>query len=209
MPTPIRVVLFDIGGVLVETSGVATMLAWMGHRVSADELWKMWLTSPNVRAFETGRLSAEDFSERVIAEFQLPVSCSEFLRQMKNWSVAPFPGAVDLLQRIPPVYLRATLCNSNPVHWECLLQNKGLINAFSYHFASHLVGKIKPDEEAFRHVAEALACDPEEVLFLDDNELNVAGAKSIGMKAVRVKGISEAEHVLVDFGVITPTWRVP
>jgi hypothetical protein len=27
----IRVVLFDVGGVLVETSGVATMLDWMEH----------------------------------------------------------------------------------------------------------------------------------------------------------------------------------
>jgi len=31
-----------------------------------------------------------------------------------------------------------------------------LINAFEHHFASHLIGKIKPDEEAFRHVTDAL-----------------------------------------------------
>ena len=203
MNDTISVVLFDIGGVLVETSGVATVLAWMDNRVSAEELWKMWLTSPTVRAFETGKLPAEDFADRIVNDFRLPILPSEFLREMIHWSVTPFPGAVDLIERIPSRYRRATLCNSNPIHWTCLLQNERLINAFEHHFASHLIGKIKPDEEVFRHVTDALRCGPEEVLFLDDNELNVVAAKTNGMNCARVKGIQEAERALIAFGVIT------
>jgi HAD superfamily hydrolase (TIGR01509 family) len=37
-----------------------------------------------------------------------------------------------------------------------------------HHFASHLTGKIKPDEEAFQHVLATLGCDDPETLFLDD-----------------------------------------
>jgi hypothetical protein len=55
--TSISVVLFDVGGVLVEPSGVATMLARMDNRLSAEEC----LTSPTVRSFETGKQSAEEF----------------------------------------------------------------------------------------------------------------------------------------------------
>jgi len=201
--TSISVVLFDVGGVLVEPSGVATMLAWMDNRVSTEELWKMWLTSPTVRSFETGKLSAEDFADRIIADFGLPVLGSEFLREMTRWSVTLFPGAIELIERVPLRYLRATLCNTNPIHWSYLAQNERLINAFEHHFASHLIGKIKPDEEAFRHVTDALGCKPEEVLFLDDNQLNVLGARTIGMNAAQVKGIPEAERALAAFGVIT------
>jgi len=64
----LRVVLFDIGGVLVEPSGVNTMLAWMGNRISAEELWRLWLTSPVVRAFETGKMTPDAFADRVIAD---------------------------------------------------------------------------------------------------------------------------------------------
>jgi hypothetical protein len=78
-PSTIRVVLFDIGGVLVEPSGVATMLAWMRNSVSPEQLWRMWLTSSCVRAFETGRLSPEAFADQVIAEFGLPVSRQGYL----------------------------------------------------------------------------------------------------------------------------------
>src|ERR1700722_2974295 len=57
-PTDIQVLLFDVGGVLVELSGVETMLEWLGRRVTADELWRMWLQSVPVRQFETGRIDA-------------------------------------------------------------------------------------------------------------------------------------------------------
>lgn len=198
----IRVVLFDIGGVLVEPSGVTTMLAWMRNAVSEEELWTMWLTSPCVRAFETGRLSPEEFADEVILDFRLPVQREQFLQEMTRWSVTPFPGAVELIEQISPRYVRATLCNTNVIHWKYLMRNAGLAKAFPHHFASHLIGKIKPDAEAFHYVTQALGCDPKQVLFLDDNEMNVVGARSVGMEGVRVRGPAEAKCALVDFGLL-------
>ena len=201
-PSMIRVVLFDIGGVLVEPSGVATMLAWMRDSVSPEQLWRMWLTSSCVRAFETGRLSHEAFADQVIAEFGLPVSGQGFLDEMTLWSVKLFPGAIELVEQIPSQYMRATLCNTNKIHWQYLMRNEGLARAFPCHFASHLIGKIKPDAEAFQHVTDALHCEPHEVIFLDDNEMNVVAARSVGMQAVQVKGIAEAKRALIAAGVI-------
>lgn len=198
----IRVVLFDIGGVLVETSGVATMLAWMRNSVSAEQLWRMWLTSPCVRAFETGRLSPEDFADQVIAEFGLPVTRDGFLEELTRWSVTLFPGAVQLIDQIPSQYVRATLSNTNEIHWKYLMRNEGLTRAIPHHFASHLIGKIKPDVEAFQHVTDALRREPHEVIFLDDNDTNVIAARSIGMQGVRVRGIAEAKRALVASGVL-------
>ncbi len=47
-PVDIRVLLFDVGGVLVQLSGVETMLQWLGNTVTADGLWRMWLQSASV-----------------------------------------------------------------------------------------------------------------------------------------------------------------
>ena len=33
----IRVILFEVGGVLVELSGLAKLLSWLGHRVTAEQ----------------------------------------------------------------------------------------------------------------------------------------------------------------------------
>jgi hypothetical protein len=56
---PIRVILFDLGGVLVELTGVSTLLSWTESLITPEIVWKTWLSSPAVRQFETGRLKAE------------------------------------------------------------------------------------------------------------------------------------------------------
>ena len=52
-------------------------------------------------------------------------------------------------------------------------------------------------------MSEALACEPQEVLFLDDNALNVSAANAVGVKALRVQGVLEAERALVDSRILT------
>src|ERR1700674_3050242 len=90
----IRIGLFDVGGVLVELPGVPTMLAWMGNRGSPEELLRMWLTSPVVRAFETGRATLEVFADQLIAEMALPVGRDQPLDEFTRWTVGLFPGAL-------------------------------------------------------------------------------------------------------------------
>jgi putative hydrolase of the HAD superfamily len=201
-PNSIRVVLFDIGGILVELSGTSTLRAWLGGRHSQEELLQMWLKSPVVREFETGRVEPDVFADRVIAEMPLPVTRKMLLKNIVLWSLNIFPGALDLVERIPRRYIRATLCNSNALHWPLLMRDTRLATIFDRHFASHLMGKLKPDEEVFRHVCAELRCDPREVLFLDDSQLNVAAATRVGMHAVHNKGPAAAESTLFELGVL-------
>lgn len=198
----IRVVLFDLGGVLVELSGVPVMLEWMGDRTSPENLLKIWLKSPVVRAFETGQITAEEFADELITEMLLPVEKDRLLGEFARWPRNLFPGALELVGRIPPRYLRATLSNTNALHWPRLMTEMGLGQVFDHHFASHLTGKIKPDEEAFHHVADKLGCRADEILFLDDSPLNVEAASTVGMQAVQVKGTMAAEQALAQFGIV-------
>ena len=48
----IEVVLFDVGGVLLEVHGIAVLLEWFEHRVTPEEVWRLWFASPTARAFE-------------------------------------------------------------------------------------------------------------------------------------------------------------
>ncbi|HEY6968398.1 MAG TPA: HAD-IA family hydrolase, partial [Candidatus Angelobacter sp.] len=112
------------------------------------------------------------------------------------------PGAVELVRRVPQKYVRATLCNTNSLHWPNLLCRTDLCEAFDHHFASHLTGKIKPDQEAFEHVLATLGCNATEVLFMDDSRLNVDAANRVGINAFQVNGPLEAERVLREVGVL-------
>jgi putative hydrolase of the HAD superfamily len=203
-PNDIRVLLFDVGGVLVRLSGVEAMLEWLGHRISEDELWRRWLQSVPVRQFETGQIDADEFAIAVTSEFDLPVEPRQFLEAFIRWPTGLYPGTLELLARIPSSYQRAVLSNSNALHWPRVQTEMKLGAAFDNHFVSHLTGRIKPDAAAFEHVVESLGCSPASVLFLDDNLLNVDAAKRLGMQAVRVQGIDETKRVLVDRKIIEP-----
>jgi len=201
-PTDIRVLLFDVGGVLVQLSGIDIMLEWLGHAMTADEMWVKWLRSASVREFETGKLDATEFAERVTREFGLLVEPQAFLESFTYWPTGLYPGTLEMLARIPGRYRRALLSNSNALHWPRVRNDMQLGAAFDSHFISHLTGYIKPDADAFEHAAESLGCPPAQVLFLDDNLLNVEAAQGIGMHAIRVRGPAEVQHVLTDFGII-------
>ena len=198
----IRILLFDVGGVLVQLSGVEVMLGWLGKRVTVDELWRRWLQSAPVRQFETGQIDASEFAARVTREFDLPVDPQQFLDAFVAWPTGLYPGALEMLNRIPRSYRRAILSNSNALHWPRVLNDMQLGAAFDNHFVSHITGRIKPDADAFEHVVESLGCASGQVLFLDDNMLNVQAAQDFGMHAVRVQGAAEAQHVLSDLGII-------
>ncbi len=170
--------------------------------MGTEEIWRHWLTSPNVRAFETGAMEPEEFADMLIAELDLPVQRAEFLDAFTHWPRGLFPGAMELISEIPRPIVRATLSNSNSLHWPRLMTEMGLSEAFDFHFASHLTGKIKPDKEAFENEVLSLGSVPGSILFLDDNQLNVDAALSLGIRAFRVQGIEEARFVMEQIGAL-------
>lgn len=198
---PFDVILFDLGGVLIELTGTAQMGAWSGI-ADNEELWRRWLTSPGVRRFETGRSTADEFAAAMCLEFALPVAAAEFMAEFAMWPRRVFPGAHELLGALASRHRLAVLSNNNAVHWERISRDMGLGDYFGASFLSHEIGLIKPDRAVFEHVADVLGYPPGRVLFLDDNQLNVEQAAAVGMVAHRVAGVAETAAVLVSLGLL-------
>lgn len=192
---PFDVLLFDLGGVLIELTGVAQMREW-AQLTSEEELWRRWLASPSVRRFETGLATRDEFAAALCAEFALPIGEAEFLAAFALWPNRVFPGAHELLTALATRHRLAVLSNNNAIHWELISRDMGLGGYFSATFLSHEIGLIKPDRAAFEHVVAALGCSPERILFLDDNRINVDQAREVGMVAHRVAGVEEATAML-------------
>jgi glucose-1-phosphatase len=200
--TAIRVILFDVGGVLVEVTGIAAILEWLEHRMTAEDIWRLWFRSPAVRGFETGRIDPERFATELLVEMGLDMPIERFLEAFRSWPARLYPGALALVARIPPTYTRALLSNSNSLHWPHVMDELGLGAVFEHRFASHLTGRMKPDDDAFQHALESLGCTASQVFFLDDSEVNVAAARRLGLHAAQVRGATEAERALVRAGLI-------
>jgi putative hydrolase of the HAD superfamily len=62
--------------------------------------------------------------------------------------------------------------------------------------------KAKPDIGAFQYVLDDLMVTPARVLFLDDNQSNVAAAEKLDIQSVHVKGIEEVRQALIRENIV-------
>ena len=196
----IDVVLFDLGGVLVELAGIGQMMAWCPHLPDIDTLWQHWLASHAVRRFETGGATRHAFAADMVAEFGLPVGAEAFLAAFAAWPKVVVPGSRELLDELAGHCTLASASNTNEIHWARVCGEWALDAHFHHNFPSHLVGALKPDPGYFEHVLAALGTPAERVLFVDDNRINVAAAASVGLVARRAASPDDVRRVLVDAG---------
>jgi glucose-1-phosphatase len=202
---PIELVLFDLGGVLIDFRGVGPMKDLAGIE-SDDELWERWLTCRWVRRFERGHCTPDEFAAGMVADWQLTLSPDEYLDGFAGWLGDPFPGAAALVAEVRGQVPTGCLSNMNAVHWQTHLSRSPSGFEFDHPFLSFQVGAVKPDREIFELVAAASGIAPERTVFLDDNQLNVDGATEFGLRSIRVRGVDEARRALVEFGVLGPSF---
>jgi putative hydrolase of the HAD superfamily len=194
-----KLIMFDLGGVLVEFNFSDLMKM---TNLSEAAMWKKWLLSETVREFESGRMGTDTFAENLVAEFNLSISPDTLLARYATWLQGLYPGAEALLAELAPDYTLACLTNTNELIWSLTWEMVDMKKLFDYRFASHKMGCLKPDQEAYDYVVESVPFSREEILFFDDNPLNVAGAQEAGLAAYEVQGPAEARAKLVELGLL-------
>jgi glucose-1-phosphatase len=197
----IDLVLFDLGGVLIQPGGVASMRALAG--IDSDEaLWARWLSCSWVQRFEAGLCSPEEFAVGVVADWDLELEPAAFLRLFGTWPEPPFAGALELVDDVQASVPAGFLSNMNSFQWAANYEAIPLTQAFAFRFLSFELGLVKPDVAIFEAVAARLPVPRQRVLFLDDNLVNVEAAEGAGFAARHVRGTEEARQALVATGVL-------
>lgn len=200
--TEISVVMFDLGNVLVDLGDVEKMHEMLNTEGEESDVWLKWLRSPSVAAFDSGKITFDQFAMRLPQEVGSNVDKETFKKAFKAWPKGLFTGALELVQSVKPNYHRAILSNTNAAHWSRLMNEMGLAGNFHSYFASHLIGSVKPDRSIYDYVLDALQVAPEKILFIDDNQVNIDMAQTLGIQAHRVKGVEEARNVLNSYNVL-------
>jgi glucose-1-phosphatase len=191
------VLLFDLGGVLVENVGFERLNALLPRPMPVEELKTRWLASTAVRSFEVGSCSASVFAGELVAEWQLSLSPEAFLDAFASWPKGLYPGAAELLSQLRGRFTLACLSNSNAVHWQ---RFGGFREYFQISLSSHVLGQVKPDAACFTRALQECNVNASAVAFFDDSLTNVAAARALGMRAFHVNGLVEVQRTLAAEG---------
>ena len=198
--TEFDVLLFDLGGVLIDFAGFEAMRRLLPEVSDRSEIRDRWIHSESVQLFERGDITPEKFARRLVEEFHLELSAEEFLREFVSWARGPYPGAVSLLRRLRATYRIACLSNSNELHTP--IHRASIHPHVDTFYFSDEIGLVKPDREIFDYVIRDLAVSPQRIAFFDDTMVNVEAAEKTGLTAFSVDGISELKAQLQRLGLI-------
>lgn len=196
--------LFDLGGVLIENRTFPRLKALLDRPADEDTLKRRWLDSPAVSGFEHGRLTPAEFATEFLAEWNLQLAPGDFLEEFGGWPAWYYPGAREALRQLAGRHRLACLSNSNELHWA---RYDGFAEFFDPALSSHLLGVMKPDPRAFRLAVEHCGVPAGDILFFDDLPANVEAAREEGMRAFHVEGFRELEAVLRAEGLVTGSAR--
>lgn len=191
--------LLDFGGVLLRLNDP---VATFGIGSAREDFNRIWLTCPAVLEYESGRIDLRTFAERVVATLALPYSLEEFIARFDAWPGTIPEDTPTLLQAVPAGIECAILSNTNALHWAQQNIADDLDGRIARTFLSFETGLVKPDERAFRHVLDETGYAAPNVLFLDDNPLNIEAAARVGMRARLCPGVDALGEVLRSAGIL-------
>ena len=196
MKEKIKILLFDLGGVLVTWKGVEGLRDFSEGKMTLEESRLFWLNSEWVRKFERGRCTVSEFVEGVLDELDFPIAQERVLEAFLTWDKGPMAGAFELITDLRSRYKVACLSNNEEVHWNRLKSEFKADSFFDKCYLSHEIGMIKPDPEIYDYVVADLGTDPSEILFFDDNPECVEAAREAGMKSFVTRGVGEVRDCL-------------
>lgn len=201
---PLRALLFDLGNVVIEIDFSRVLAAWQpASALPAQALAQAFSFDAPYQQHETGALAADGYLSHLRNALGLRCSDADLRRGWNAVFVRPIEETVALLDAVAPVIPCYAMSNTNALHLaEMQRAFPEAMAKFRRVFASHEIGHRKPQPQAFHHVLDAIGAAPAEVLFFDDTQENVDGARACGLQAVLVRSPRDVWQALAAAGLL-------
>lgn len=191
---PIRNIIFDLGGVILNINPQLTVEAFRNLG------WNDFYETNNQSLFkdlfynlEKGGSSPEAFRDNVR---KMLVNQKDDAVIDKAWTamILDIPAdRVRYLEKLKMSYRIFLLSNTNEIHRMKFHREfesdfgYSLYDLFERNFYSHEMGMRKPDPQIYLEALREAGLNPEETLFIDDMIENIEAAENLGMKVLHIQ----------------------
>jgi putative hydrolase of the HAD superfamily len=200
--SPIKAFFLDVGGVLLTNGWDRRMRAEAAERFSLD------YTEMNERhhltfdTYEEGKLSLEEYLDRVIFYETRTFSREEFKDFMFAQS-RPLPEMINLVRTLKARYGLKIVVISNEgreltVH---RIQKFNLAELVDFFVSSCFVHLRKPDADIFRMALDMAQVPIDQVVYVDDRAMFVEVAQGLGFRGIVHQNAETTRETLAMFGL--------
>lgn len=191
-----RILLFDVGNVLVKSDRVLTFKELERLGVTAENAANIY-DNEDFKAFCKGDLSAEEFLELASEKhLKKQVSLNDLKKAHVKHLTGLVPGAKELLDELKRRGVRLGFF-TNTNEWQNDYVDEVLNpNAYSkIVFKSNELRCRKPDSVCFEKIISLLHLKPEKIWFVDNKETNIIAAREAGLNAIKFNYSDDDEEL--------------
>jgi len=187
----VKDIVFDVGRVLIDFRYDALFQFFYERGVHFKSVHD-FAEKTDLKAYECGRISNDDFINNLAKLFNQPLDLSLLMNQ---WTeiFEPITEMLDFALDLKKTHRIFFLSNTSALHWEYLLSEYKLKEIATDLLASFQVGAMKPERKIFKEAERRFGLLPGETLFIDDIEENALGAVSCGWHGIHHVGIEETK----------------
>ena len=188
MSNPIRAVIWDLDGVIIDSADEHRR-AWQrlareeGITMTDADFWATFgMRNDDIFAKLWGKLPPEQV--KVLSDRK-----EKYFRELIRESAAPLPGSIELMRELHNSHFDQALASSTPIENINLIADVlGLKRYLSILVSGETVAKGKPAPDIFLKAAVELHMHPPVCLVIEDAVAGVEAAHAAGMRCVAVAG---------------------
>lgn len=194
----IKNIIFDLGGVLTGLDGHRCIDAFDAIGCENISYYvKYHLTQDLFYDIEIGNITTLGFCDEVRRMTGKDISNEQVIWAWNQLLTGISKERLERLLLLCNKYRLFLLSNTNDMHWQLCkdeffaYHGHQVIDIFDQVFVSYEMHLAKPNKEIFAEVLRQANIQPAETLFIDDSQVNLDGAASLGIRGYLNKHVDD------------------
>lgn len=193
---------FDWGGVLNGKPG-----KFFGQKVSEllGTTHKKYLEAyfHHNKKINRGQVTWEELWSLVLTELGQPDKVQEVMKISQEFNADSLnQDVLNLVDKLRELGYKVGLLSNNTHEKAVMMREKKLDKHFDVFHISAETALVKPEPEAFRHLADKLGVATDELVFIDDSEKSLSTSKECGFTPILFESYTQLKNELAKLGVL-------
>ena len=182
----VKGIVFDLGGVI--TTGNAKAFSDLVQKHDLEINYELWRKL--YRRASGGEILYKEFVDSLAKSASIPAKDLEArVAQVVSSRVRIVDGAYCTLINAQRLGLRCIILTNNIAEWVDIIEKRFRLRRFVPQIlVSSLMRVRKPNPKAYLVAANAIGIAPQDLVYVGDEDEDIKGARSIGMKTIFIPG---------------------
>ena len=196
-------IIFDVCGVILEWKPDQIIDRYFQN----DKIKRLVdieiLNHSDWKELDRGTLSKDDIVRRASVRTGLTITEIDRMITSIPRSLLPIPETIKLINALKEKGHKLFILSNIPfMSIEYVEKEYPFFNLFEGIIVSCRVNMIKPEPEIYKHLLSKYNLHTNETIFIDDSDINVNAASSLGVRSIKFNNPSQCENELKDIGCI-------